>query len=95
MKNKTIEKWVFVLGILFVLTLKLTTAKHPLGYKGYWDINFIIIYDIDSLTNDEFKEILIHEYTHQLCWELFGIYPTNIYEHNSRCFTNRGDYLIT
>lgn len=77
------------------ITLKYIPAPHPTGkYSAYWDINFIIIYDYDSKTDYQIRQELIHEYVHQLCWDLFGIYPKNIDYHDERCFTGKGDLLI-
>lgn len=80
---------------MFALTIKLVTYPNPIGLKAFWDIDSIIIYEYDKLTDEEFNELLVHEYAHQLCWDLFGIYPKNIYDHDKRCFTNEGRYLIS
>lgn len=79
----------------YPMTIKYTTASSPRGFMGFWDINFIIIYDVDELSEYELNQILVHEYTHQLCWELFGVYPKNVYDHDSRCFTGEGSLLIS
>lgn len=76
------------------ITLKYTPASSPNGFQAFWDIDFIIIYDIDTLTQEELTQLLIHEYTHQLCYSLFGVYSNNIYEHDPRCFTGKGYLLI-
>jgi uncharacterized protein YjaZ len=68
------------------ITLKLTTAKHNI-YAGWFEIpNFILIYDYKNLSKEEFNEILVHEYTHYLCWKLFKVHPQD----HQRCFTNKG-----
>ena len=79
-------KYIFLIMLFAFLTLKLTTASSPLGLGGFWDINFIIIYEVDKLEPGVLNELLVHEYQHQLAWELFGIYPKNIYDHNECCF---------
>ncbi len=80
--------FLLVLSIAFAvpLTIKLTPAKSPRGFQAFWDIGFIIVYDIDNLTEDELNKLLVHEYQHQLCWDLFGIYSKDIYDHSKRCF---------
>lgn len=92
MRTKRIILFLIISSILtgFVssslMTVKYTPASHPQGFDAFWSINFIIIYEYDEKTDEEITDLLVHEYTHQLCWELFGIYPKNIYDHSERCF---------
>ena len=75
-----------ILLVFAIITLKLVPYSSPREFGGFWDVNFIIIYDVDKLTQGKYMEFLRHEYQHQLCWDLFGIYPKNVYDHSSRCF---------
>ena len=81
--------WLLIFLVLisssYALTIKYTTASHPIA-KALWQMDFIIIYNVDERTDEEINELLVHEYQHQLCWDLFGIYPENLYDHSERCF---------
>lgn len=79
-------KYGTIILIFAFLVLKLTTATSPIGLGALWDIGFIVIYNYDELTEDAYKELLAHELRHQLAWDLWGIYPSNIYDHDSCCF---------
>ena len=80
---------VLLVLILFALTLKLFPSPEPTGrFQAFWDIDFIVVYNADKLSYERFKEVLVHEFQHQLCWDLFKIYPKNVYDHNPRCFIN-------
>ena len=50
------------------ITLKYNPAPHPTGeYLCWFEIpNFIIIYDYDSMTDEQINQCLIHEYSHYL-----------------------------
>ena len=85
---------VLISSIASALTIKYTPAPSPRDFGAFWDIGFIVIYDVDNLTDEELNELLVHEYTHQLCWDLFDIYPKDIYDHSPRCFTGGGSLLI-
>lgn len=71
----------------YPLTIKYTTASSPIGAKALWQIGFIQIYEYDKLSIEEINKLLEHEYQHELCWQLFKIYPKDIYDHSPRCFT--------
>ena len=79
--------------ILFaVITLKLATFPHPTGeFIAWFEIpNFIMVYDVDSLSEEEYHDILVHEYVHYLAWNLFGVHPQD----HTTYFTGNGKYLI-
>lgn len=74
-----------ILYILFAfIILKLCSFPHPFeDYKAWFELpNTIIIYNYDKLTNEDYTKLLIEEYQHYLCWELWKIHPQN----HERCF---------
>ena len=77
-----------------IMTIKYTTAHHP-EMSALWQINHITIYDYDSKTAEKIYDELVHEYVHQLCYDLFDIYPEGLKDHSDRCFTNGGILLIS
>jgi len=82
-------KLIILLILVGFITVKFVEHSEPTNrFSAFWDINFIIIYDVDELTDYQIKEYLAHEYRHQLCWDLFGIYPKTVYDHSDRCFVN-------
>ena len=66
------------------ITLKLVSFPHPTGeYDAWFEIpNFIIIYNVNDLTEEQYNTYLVHEYQHYLCWKLWKIHPQN----HERCF---------
>lgn len=74
------------------ILLKTFPFPHPTGeFGGWFEIpNVIYIYDVDNLTDEQYKKILIHEYCHYLCWELWKVHPQD----HKKCFTGKGQFMI-
>lgn len=59
------------------VTLKLVNFPHVTGeFDGWFEIpNFIIIYNVNKLSDQDYHDLLVHEYYHYLAWRLWKIHP--------------------
>ena len=59
------------------ITLKLVNFPHVTGeYDGWYEIpNYIIIYNVNELSEEDYYDLLVHEYVHYLYWKLYKIHP--------------------